>query len=169
MARHPRWKELSIGIIATCGVIIVALVILVYGRVGILHGSKFTLYVTTDAARGVIRGTEVWLDGQKVGVVKGVAFQEPTAPPSARLVLILSMLESSRSRVRQDSRVQVRSGGSIIGDRVVYLNSGTAARPAVSDGDTVRAVEQADIEGVTSDAAFASRELPGIIENVKLL
>jgi hypothetical protein len=169
MVRNSRWKELSIGIIATVGVLAVAAFILVYGRVGILHGRKFTLYVLTDEARGVIRGTDVWLDGQKVGVVKGVSFQSPSAPPSDRLVLTLSVLETARSRVRRDSRVQVRSGGSILGDQVVYLTSGTPTRPAIADGDTVHAVEQADVEEMTSDVALATKEFPGIIENVKLL
>ena len=169
MARHPRWKELSIGIVAACGVLAAALVILVYGRVGILHGRKFTLHVATDAARGVIRGTDVWLDGQRVGVVTGVAFQAPTAPMSERLVITLSMLESAHLRVRSDSRAEVRSGGNIIGDRVVYVSSGTATNPIVADGDTIRARPQADLEAMTSDAALASRELPAIFENMKLL
>jgi hypothetical protein len=169
MARQSRWKDLGIGIVAVCGIIAAAFVILVYGRVGVLHGRKFTLHVTTDAARGVIRGTDVWLDGQKIGVVTGVAFQPPSAPPKERLVMSLSVLERERSRIRTDSRIQVRSGGNIIGDRVVSLTSGSATAPAVSDGDTIRAREQADVEGVTSDAAIAAREIPGILENVKVL
>ena len=169
MARHTHWKDLSTGVIATCAVLAAAVLILVFGRVGELHGKKFTLHVTTDAARGVIRGTDVWLDGQKVGVVSGVSFQSPSAPPSERLVMSLSILDRERSRIRRDSRIQVRSGLSIIGDRVVNVNSGSPSAPEVLDGDTVHAREQADIEGVTSDAALASRELPGIIENVKLL
>jgi ABC-type transporter Mla subunit MlaD len=169
MARHSTWKDLSIGLVAACAIIAGALVILVYGRVGVLHGRKFTLNVTTDAARGVIRGTDVWLDGQKVGVVSGVTFRPPSVPPSERLVLTLSVLERERSRIRTDSRVQVRSGGSIIGDRVVSVSSGSATAPAVADGDTVHAREQADVEGVTSDATLAARELPGILENVKVL
>jgi phospholipid/cholesterol/gamma-HCH transport system substrate-binding protein len=155
--------------VAFAGVFVAAYIILVYGRVGQLHGRKFTLYVLTDAARGVIRGTEVWLDGQKVGVVKSVNFRSPDTPPSERLVLVLSILEDARARVRGDSRVQVRSGANIIGDRVVYIASGTTKQRAIADGDTIRAAEQADLEGMTSDAALASRELPGIIENVKLL
>jgi hypothetical protein len=169
MARRTRWTELSIGLVATAAIIAASLVILVWGRVGVLHGDKFTLFVLTDAARGVIRGTEVWLDGQKVGVVKGVQFQSPAAPPKERLLLTLSLLESARSHVRHDSRVQIRSGGSIIGDRVVYLSSGTLAQAAIGDRDTVYAREQADVEGMTSDAALAAGELPGILENVKLL
>ena len=169
MARNVRWRDLFIGLIAAASIIVAALVILVYGRVGLLHGRKFTLYVLTDAARGVIRGTEVWLDGQKVGVVKGVEFRSPENTLSERLVLVLSILESDRAHVRRDSRIQVRGGASIIGDRVVYIASGTAKLRGVADGDTIRAVEQADVEGMTSDAALATHELPAIVENVKLL
>ena len=169
MPRQSRWKDLRIGALATFGIIAAAFVILVYGRVGVLHGRKFTIHVTTDAARGVIRGTDVWLDGQRVGVVAGVSFRPPSAPLSDRLVLTLSVLERERSRIRKDSRIQVRSGGSIIGDRVVSVSSGSSTSPEVVDGDTIRAREQADVEGVTSDAAIASREIPGILENVKLL
>ena len=169
MARKVRWRDLIVGMITAAGVIVAALLILVYGRVGLLHGSKFTLYVVTDAARGVIRGTEVWLDGQKVGVVKGVSFRTPDNPVGERLVLALSILDKDRERIRRDSRVQVRSGASIIGDRVVYIASGTTRVPGVADGDTIHAGEQADLEGMTSDAALATRELPAIVENVKLL
>jgi ABC-type transporter Mla subunit MlaD len=169
MARHSRWKDLGIGVVAACGIVVGALVILVYGRVGVLHGGKFALHVTTDAARGVIRGTDVLLDGQKVGVVTGVAFRPPSVPLSERLVISLSVLERERSRIRSDSRIQVRSGGNLIGDRVVSVSSGSATAPAVADGDTIRARQQVDVEGVTSDAALASREIPGILENVKLL
>jgi ABC-type transporter Mla subunit MlaD len=128
MSRQSRWKDLQLGMFAALGILAAAFVILVFGRVGMLHGRKFALHVTTDAARGVIRGTDVWLDGQKVGVVTGVTFRPPSAPRSDRLVISLSILERERSRIRKDSRIQVRSGGSIIGDRVVNVNSGALRR-----------------------------------------
>ena len=169
MSRQSSWKDLQIGMLAAFGIFAGAFLILVFGRVGVLHGRKFALHATTDAARGVIRGTDVWLDGQKVGVVTGVTFRPPSAPQSDRLVISLSILERERDRIRKDSRIQVRSGGNLIGDRVVNVSSGSPAAPAVVDGDTLRASEQSDVEGVTSDAALASREIPGILENVKLL
>ncbi|HXT14563.1 MAG TPA: MlaD family protein [Gemmatimonadaceae bacterium] len=166
---RPGWPDLKLGIVAVLTVIAIALSILIFGRVGTLHGKKFTLYVTTDEARGVIRGTEVWLDGQRVGTVKSVDFRPPTVGVKDRLILSLSMLESSRSHIRSNTRVQVRAGGTIIGDQVVYMTSGTTRAAGVSDGDTIRAGEQADFESVSSDAAGAGRELPAILENVKLL
>lgn len=168
MARPTSWKHLTIGILSACSVLAVALSILVFGRVGMLHGKKFTLFVTADGARGVIRGTEVWLDGQKVGLVTGVSFRSPATSPKERLLLSLTVLDDARPQIRRDTRVWIRSGANIIGDQVVYLASGTAATPAVVDGDTIHA-EQTDVEGVTSDAAMASREFPAIMSSVKLL
>jgi phospholipid/cholesterol/gamma-HCH transport system substrate-binding protein len=169
MARHPRWQQLRIGIILATVITIGAVLILVFGRVGVMHGKKITVFVTTNAARGVIRGTEVWLDGQKVGTVKGIGFRPSGVPATERLVLALELLQSAQPHVRQDTRVQVRGGMSLIGDQVVALSSGSAKARGVSDGDTIQAGKQTDVESMTSDASLASRELPAIMANVKVL
>jgi phospholipid/cholesterol/gamma-HCH transport system substrate-binding protein len=169
MARNSRWQDLRIGLILATVVIVGAVLILVFGRVGVMHGKKITVFATTDAARGVIRGTEVWLDGQKVGTVKGITFRPPSAPPSERLVLVLEVLASAQPRIRQDTRIQIRGGMSLIGDQVVALTSGTAKARGIADGDTIHAGEQTDLESMASDASLASRELPAIMANVKLL
>jgi phospholipid/cholesterol/gamma-HCH transport system substrate-binding protein len=169
MAKAPHWHDLKIGLLSTAGVIAAALGVLIFGRVGTLHGKTFQIYVTTKAARGVIRGTEVWLDGQKVGLVRDVTFQPPTVDPDNRIIMKLKVLKSAQSHVRLDTRVQVRSGTSLIGDQVVYMSSGTARRRQVADGDTIHSSEQLDYESLGADAAVATKEFPAIIENVKLL
>lgn len=169
MTRHPGWKDLLIGLLAAAGIIAVAMFILIYGRPGRLRGKTITVYATTDAARGVIAGTEVWLDGQKVGVVKAVTFRPPSVDPDQRLVMTLDVLDDARQHLRLDSGVDIRAGTSIIGDQVVYLTSGTVASRAIASGDTIHGGVQADAEAATSDAALAAREFPGIMENVKIL
>lgn len=169
MAHRTSWKDLTIGLVSAAGVIVGAFLILTFGRVGRLHGKTFSLYVTTDAARGVIRGTEVWLDGQKVGLVRNIDFRPPSVPRSERLVLALNVLDDAKPLIRVDSKVQVRPGGTLIGDQVVYLNTGTARMRQVADGDTIHSVDQSDFEAVSAEFALASRDFPAIIENVKLL
>lgn len=164
-----RWRNLALGVGAAAAVLTVAALIMIYGRVGSLRGKTVVMYVTTDAARGVIRGTEVWLDGQKVGLVKSVDFRPVSAGAKERLVLALEVLDAVRSHIRADSRVQIRAGATVIGDQVVYISSGTAKNPAIPAGDTLRSVGQGDLESATSNAAIASREFPAIIGNVKLL
>jgi hypothetical protein len=169
MARSLRWKELLIGILAAFAVVGGALSILIFGSIGRLHGKVSTVYVTTNAARGVIGGTEVWLDGQKVGLVRTVTFRPATVPPKERLVITMAVLDNARLNLRMDSRVQIQAGGNLIGDQVIYLSSGTFSSRGVVDGDTIRGGEQDDVEEVTSEMSLATREFPGIIENVKLL
>lgn len=169
MASHSRWSDLTIGLASIAAIIALAAATLVFGRVGSLHGKTFRLFVTTDEARGVIRGTEVWLDGQKVGLVKSVGFQSANASPKERVVIALSVLDGVRPQIRRDSRVSMQSGGSIIGNQVVYLTSGTARAAGIHDGDTIHSVSQSDYESLASDASAAAHQLPAIIDNVKLI
>ncbi|HVX40999.1 MAG TPA: MlaD family protein [Gemmatimonadaceae bacterium] len=169
MASRPRWNDLIVGAIAIAVVAALAVAILLFGNVGALHGKTFRVFVTTDEARGVIRGTEVWLDGQKVGLVKGVGFQSANASPSDRIVLALDVLDRVRPQIRRDSRVSMRTGGSIIGNEVVYVTTGTARAQGVRDGDTIHAATQTDYEATTSEATEAAHQLPAIIDNVKLI
>ena len=168
-ASRLRWRNLVFGIAAAAIVLTAALLIMIYGRVGSLRGKTFRIYVTTDAARGVIRGTEVWLDGQKVGLVKDVEFRPASSSTKERLVLSLEVLDVARSHVRSDSRVQIRAGGTVIGAQVVYISSGTAKNPVIAEGDTLHSAGQGDLESATSNAAIASRDFPAIIGNIKLL
>ena len=169
MSRRLRWRNLALGIASAAAVLTVAILILVYGRVGTLRGKTFRIYVTTDAARGVIRGTEVWLDGQKVGLVKNVDFRPASTSSKERLVLDLEIVDDARALVRADSRVDIRAGGTLIGSQVVYIVSGTARNAVIAAGDTLHSRGQSDLESATSNAAIAAREFPAVMANVKLL
>jgi phospholipid/cholesterol/gamma-HCH transport system substrate-binding protein len=163
------WSSLKIGIIAFAAIIATAACILIFGRVGVIRGSKFTLYVTSDAARGVIRGTEVWLDGRRVGTVEQVDFRAPAVAASERVVLELRILSSAHERIRRDSKVDIRPGTSILAEQVVSLRSGTTRQPELADGDTLHAPKQSDVQKMSAEFGVAAKEFPAILNNVKLL
>lgn len=169
MPRRASWKELRTGLIALAGLVIVALSILIFARVGALHGRTFRLYARTPSARGVIRGTEVWLAGQKVGVVKDVEFLPASVPRRERLLIVMQILEHARSQVRKDSHTNLRAGGTMIGQPVVYISVGTASAADVATDDTLNAEPQTDYEVRASEMAVASRAFPDIIANFRLL
>ena len=169
MPRRTSWRELVFGLIALAVLTGAALVVLVFARVGTLHGKTFRLFALTGEARGIIRSSEVWLGGQKVGVVKDVRFLPPSAADSNRLLIVMDVLTSALREIRLNSTAQVRSGGTLLGAPVVYLSIGTTATRGVVAGDTLRTLPQPDLETVTSEFAIASRQFPEIINNVKLL
>lgn len=169
MPRTYRWRSLVPGLLAAGATVAAALMILLFARVGALHGATVTLYSKTREARGVMKGTDVWLSGQKIGKVKDVRFLPPSADTNAHVVIEMEVLKSTVKFVRSDSRAQIRSGGTMIGAPVVYLSSTTSAARAVHDGDTLIALPQGDPEGIASKVAVASRDFPEILSNVKEL
>lgn len=169
MPHRPGWKQLTIGLVGLGAVILVAVLILMFGRVGQLHGKTFELFVETQEASGVIAGTQVWLDGRRVGQVKDISFAEPAGSDSVRLVIRADVLESVRGRIRQDSRTRLQSGGSFLGAPVVYLTSGTLRTAAVNPGDTLVAEPSFDVQGTLAQASLAAHDLPAIMSNVRVL
>ena len=163
------WRSLIPGLIAIAVIVLSTVALLMFAQVGALHGDTVRVYAATDQARGLLKGSDVWLAGQKVGVVADIRFQPVTTDVGQRLVLELELLEKYLPQLRDDSYAQIRTGGSLIGAQVVYLTTGTPTASAIVSGDTLRAKPQSDTEGVASQIAGASRQFPAIINNVKLL
>jgi phospholipid/cholesterol/gamma-HCH transport system substrate-binding protein len=169
MAKSLNWNKLVPGILAFAAITAVALAILIFGRPGALHGRTTRLYVATSAARGILPGSDVWLEGQRIGMVKTVKFRPATVDTSRRLIIVTEILARHLPQLRSDSYAQIRNAGSLIGAPVVYLTSGTPTAGAIRAKDTIQAKPQGDFEGVTSQVALATRHFPAIIENVKAL
>src|SRR5688572_3654977 len=164
-----RWRSLIPGLIAIAAIVLGTIALLMFAQVGALHGDTVRVFAATDQARGLLKGSDVWLAGQKVGVVADIRFQPVSTKVSQRLLIELELLEQHLPQLRGDSYAQIRTGGSLIGAQVVYLTTGTPTSPEVHDGDTLRAEPQGDTESVASQIATASRQFPAINNNVKLL
>jgi phospholipid/cholesterol/gamma-HCH transport system substrate-binding protein len=169
MPHRTGWKQLTTGLICLAAIVTIALLILVFARVGRLHGKTFELFVETQEASGVIPGTEVWLDGRRVGLVKDISFLPTVGTDSVRLVIRADVLEAVRGRIRQDSRTRLQSGGSFLGAPVVYLSSGTTRTAAVNDGDTLVSEPSFDVQATLAQGAVAAHEFPAIMGNVRVL
>jgi phospholipid/cholesterol/gamma-HCH transport system substrate-binding protein len=167
MPRSQNWRSLLPGLIALAVVIVGGIAVLSFARVGALHGSTIRIYSYMAEARGVLKGTPVWLQGQPVGQVLAVEFLPPSTDSTVNVVVVMDLLKEDAQYLRRDAVAQVTTGGTLIGAPVVALvNVGTSA-PLIHEGDTLRSTPQGDPEGVASRIAFASRDFPAIIANVK--
>jgi phospholipid/cholesterol/gamma-HCH transport system substrate-binding protein len=163
------WRSLIGGLIAIAVIVLSTIALMMFAQVGALHGDTVRVYAATDQARGLLKGSDVWLAGQKIGVVADIRFQPVTTDASQRLLIELELLSEHLSQLRGDSYAQIRTGGSLIGAQVVYLTTGTPTAVAIEAGDTLHAKPQGDTETVASQIASASQQFPAIINNVKLL
>ncbi|MFL5563097.1 MAG: MlaD family protein [Gemmatimonadaceae bacterium] len=167
MPRTQNWRSLLPGIIALAVVIVGALVVLSFARVGALHGSTIRVYSSMAEARGLMKGSPVWLEGQPIGQVVRVDFLPPSADSNARVLVVMDLLKRDVKYIRRDAIAQITSGGTLIGAPVVYLSSTATNAPMLAEGDTLHSMPQGDPEGMASRIAVASRDFPAIIANVK--
>ncbi|MBX6331888.1 MAG: MCE family protein [Gemmatimonadaceae bacterium] len=167
--RRLTWRALLPGLIAIGVLAAGALAVLVFARVGSLRGPTYRLYVRADEARGVIDGTEVWLAGQKVGVVSGVAFRPVSSDTLGRLIVALDVLRRYRAGIRRDSRVEFRAGGTPIGATIVAVHVGTPRSPIAAPGDTLSRAPQIDTDSVRAQLSLAVQTLPELLADVQTM
>jgi ABC-type transporter Mla subunit MlaD len=169
MSRSTTWGDLRLGVAALVAVVAGAFGVLSWARVGALHGETVRLYAATPHGRGLLPGSEVWLDGVKVGVVRDVGFRPPSADTTTRVLLSLEVLASVLPSIARDAPVEIRTGGSLIGSPILAIASRTADRPIIRAGDTLVSRRSQELDQARADLAVATAEVPVIIDNLRVL
>jgi hypothetical protein len=160
----PSWRNLAGGIVALVMIIGGAFSIIAFARVGSLKGDKYTVYILADRANGIFKGTDVWLQGQKVGVVKSVGFHSGAAVST---VLRVEVMSSYKQFIRRDSPVEFKPGGTFVGAQVVALRVGSAAAPVLEAGDTLTRVLVIDPDFRSSELTAAGQDFPEIVTSLR--
>ena len=166
MARARRWRELAPGLLVIAALTVLVGGVLGFARIGALHGDTLQLVVLAGSARDILEGSEVWIAGQRVGLVREVDFRPVAADTTQRLALTVDVLVEARPQLRRDTRAQIRTGGSLLGAPVVTLFGGSSSEPLLQDGDTLRALPQLDPAAVTGRFAGATEHLAPLRQNV---
>lgn len=171
MSRPQSWRDVTVGIVALVATVGAGVLVLVFARVGALHGRTVELYAVTPEATGLLPGSEVWLAGQKVGRVKALGFRPPSADAALRVLLTLEVLDEYRPQIRRGARVAVRPGTSLIGSPVLFVATSRASSgPAVREGDTLFANPNEQFETLrTRVTTTTGTELPVILDNLHVL
>ena len=169
MPRPIKWRALWPGVALAAALVLAVAWVFVYARVGAIRGATYRLFTATNEARGVLKGTEVWLAGQKVGVVSGIAFRPVSTDTLERVMLELQVLKRHRALIRRDSHVQIRPGGTLIGQPVVFVSTGTIDASILEPGDTIAALPQGDTESLVSEMARVGRVFPALAANAKAI
>jgi ABC-type transporter Mla subunit MlaD len=140
-----------------------------YARIGRPSGETVRYYAAFSAARNVMGGTEVWINGRKVGRVNDVDFAPPTSDTVRRVVVELEVLSKYREQVRENSVARIRTGARLMGPMVLYITAGTSDSRAIAVNDTIPGMSGGDLQTLTTSFGEVSRELPAIMSNVKVL
>src|SRR5918999_3805338 len=114
MANIARWRDLRIGLGASIALPVASLAVLLLARVGTIRGETIPIYLRVSSARGLMKGSEVWIGGKKVGRVANIRFLPPAGKDADALLIELEVLERYRGAIRRDSPAEIRPGARLI-------------------------------------------------------
>lgn len=170
MTAARSWKDVRVGAASLAALLAAAVAVLVFARVGALHGGTVRYYALTPHARGILPGSEVWLAGQKVGLVREVGFRPPSADTLLRVLLALDVLDEYAGSVSRTAPVAIRPGGSLIGSPVVALALPDSGDRIARAGDTLVANPRSDFDNIrTRLTTTLGTEVPLVLDNVRIL
>ncbi len=165
MSRTLHWRELKTGVVALAVIVTLVLSVLLFARVGALHGDTSNIYVLTDDAPGVLSGTEVWLSGQKIGLVKDVHFRPVNTDTLERLAIHTLILSQYMHFLRRDAYADIRPGGNLIGSPIVFISSGTSTARALNNGDTLIEISSGKMKPVGDRVSALGRKVSALADS----
>ena len=163
------WRDLKPGVFVFGALLVTTAATLKYARIGRISGDTIRYYAAFAAARNVMGGTDVWINGAKVGRVKRVTFANPSADTTHRVVLELEVREKFRDQIRENSSAQLRTGAKLMGPTVVYISAGSSDARVVPENDTIVGTSGGDMQAVTASFGEVAREFPQVMANMKVL
>ncbi len=166
MRAPVRWRSLGPGFL-TLGVLIATPLMATLGHR--IFSRTIQVYVATDNATGVIRGTEVWHSGERIGEVEGTSLRPVSVDTSQRVLVRVTIPRDLAPRIRRDTRAQIRPGSSMLGSPVVYLSGGTLDAPVIRNGDTLVAQPQSAFDETRAAVAVGVAEIPELRADVESL
>ena len=169
MARSPSWRALVPGLIVLGVLLVGTAATFKYAQIGRLSGDTVRYFASFSSARNVMGGTEVWINGTKVGRVKGVRFAPPVTDTAKRVIVELDVLAKFGDQIRKNSIARVRTGARVMGPTVVYITAGTSDAGVLAANDTVPGATGGDIGEMTASFGEVAREFPQVMANVKIL
>jgi len=161
-----QWRSLGPGLL-TLGVLIAAPLAASFAHR--ILSRTIQVYVATDNATGVIRGTEVWHSGERIGEVEETSLRPVSVDTSQRVLVRVTIPRDLAPRIRRDTRAQIRPGSSMLGSPVVYLSGGTLDAPVIRDGDTLVAQPQSALDETRAAVAVAVDQIPALRADVESL
>jgi len=157
--KQLKWSQLRVGLTVLFASVTLGVLIFVMSNTGGWLTHKITLRSYFDNAGGLREGAPVRLAGVDIGNVTSmrIVAGKPTTPVEIMMKVNLKY----RFNLRKDSITLLSTAG-VLGETFVDIDSSAAKGPEVTDGDTLAAREQPDIQDVV-------RASQGTLQNMDAL
>ncbi len=161
--KQLKWSQLRVGLTVLFASVTLAVLIFVMSGTGGWFTSKITLRSFLDNAGGLREGAPVRLAGVDIGNVTGIRIVE--GKPATPVEVTMKVNTKYKFNLRKDS-VTLLSTAGVLGETFVDVDSTVAKGPPATDGDTLAAREQPQIEDVVRASQGTLQNMDALLKRV---
>jgi phospholipid/cholesterol/gamma-HCH transport system substrate-binding protein len=161
--KQLKWSQLRVGLTVLVASVTLAVLIFLMSGTGGWFTSKISIRSYFDNAGGLREGAPVRLAGVDIGNVTTVKIVN--GKPLTPVEVTMKVNTKYRFNLRKDS-VTLLSTAGILGETYVDVDSSTAKGPEATDGDTLAARNQPDIQDVVRASQGTLQNLDSLLKRV---
>ena len=161
--KQLKWSQLRVGLTVVFASITLGVLIFVMSGTGGWFTRKITLRAYFDNAEGLREGAPVRLAGVDIGNVTGIRIVG--GKPLTPVEVTMKVNTKYSFNLRKDS-VTLLSTAGVLGETYVDVESAAAKGPEATDGDTLAAREQPDIQDVVRASQGTLQNLDALLKRV---
>lgn len=161
--KQLKWSQLRVGLTVLAASIILMILIFLMSGTGGWFTHKIVLTSFVDNAGGLRVGAPVRLAGVDIGNVTGIRIVP--GKPITPVEITMKVNTTYSFSLRKDSVTMLSTAG-ILGETFVDVDSTVAKGPVATDGDTLAAHSQPDIQDVVRASQGTLQNMDSLIKRV---
>lgn len=150
------------------GIFVIAGIAILLAGVFILGGKDKTFKKGVSAnalfmdVNGLAKGSNVWYEGVKIGVVKKVTFAD------SGVMVNFTIEEEVQKKIRMDTKVKLSTDG-LIGNKILVLFGGSNASPEITPGNILQVENGISTDQIMATLQNNNKNLLEITDNLKMV
>lgn len=156
-------KRLAVGIFISLGLAILLVAVFTIGNQRKTFIRSIRLHIIFDNVQGLQPGNNIWLSGMKIGTVKAVDFYG-----NSQVAVTLDVERKAQPHIRKDSRARISTDG-LVGNKIVVIDGGSDAAPAVSNNDSLQSEHIAGAQEMMTTLQASNTNLLEITGNLRTI
>lgn len=157
------WSKLRVGVVITLALLTLLVTVFFAGGLQNILSPKVELTAQIHDAKGLRKGSPVWISGIEVGSVKSIDLD-----PAHGTLITLSVHKSTLPYIKKDSLVSVLTMG-LLGDKYVELSSGSSFAEPATPKDVLRGTTHLELKDAMEIGTASVQRMSDFIESLQNL
>jgi len=162
LSRGQTEIEIKVGLFITFGLGLMMALIVMLGGARSIFSSQNTYTAHFNKAQGLIRGSQIELNGIKVGIVEEVYLDRETRDIKVTMVIEAEFAEW----IRKDTIAEISTQG-VLGDKYIALVRGTPEYEAIPNGGNIDSTDGSDLSKMLTSGKDLLQTLKPLAKNLE--